>query len=48
MKSTLNPKPYNITRSMTLQRSEVLVKRLNQPFAERQVLDVQQLDLQYE
>ncbi len=33
---------------MTLQRSEVLMKRLNQPFAERQVLDVQRLDLQYE
>jgi hypothetical protein len=34
--------------SKTLQPGEVTVKRLNQPFAERQVLDVQQLDLQYE
>ncbi len=33
---------------MTLHGGEVMVKRLNQPFAERQVLDVQQPDLQYE
>jgi hypothetical protein len=45
MKSTLNPKPCNITSSKILQRSEVMVKRLNKPFAERQVLDVQQPDL---